>query len=140
MTNLLFYGVVFIGLVGFYAAIMRPFLVHMPILSPAFKAEASFFDQARAKMAGWKTRLTARLVMLAGILVGLYDSAMPYVTTQNWTPVTQRLPDWAIPVGLMLISWIFSYLRKVTENPPQVITQRMEDGSVQVVGLNKPGA
>lgn len=118
-----------------YIFLVRPVLVNSVALSPAFKAEASYFTQLRTKMVGWKTKLASRVVMLSGALVGLYDTAAPIVAGQDWTPITQKLPSWSIPVGLVVIGFLFSYLRKVTENPPQVITAPDAAGDPHVVAV-----
>jgi len=75
-----------------YIFIVRPILKTQPAFSEAFKAEASFVDKVRAKVVGWRTRIAARLTMLAGLFVGLYDQALPIVTGQDWTPLTAKIP------------------------------------------------
>lgn len=128
---------VLIGLALVYFLVIRPVLVESVLLSPAFKAEASLFDQLRVKVAGWKTKMASRSVVIAGLMVAGYDQLLPLVSGQDWTPITAKLPSWALPVGMVLIGWLFSYLRHVTENPPEIITQRTDDGGVHVVALNK---
>jgi hypothetical protein len=132
--------IVFVGLLLVYILVVRPVLVYTPVLSDVFKAETSFFDQLRTKLVGLKTKIAARLLAISGFLVLAYDSVLPYFLGQDWTPVTAQLPAWAIPVGMMLVSLLFSYLRHVTENPLQVVTQKTEAGETQVVGLIKPAA
>lgn len=129
-----------IALIFIYVLIVRPVLKNAPALSPAFAAEASFMDKLRVKLVGWKTKIASRCVVLSGVLVALYDQFLPYVSTQDWTPLTEKLPGWVLPVGLVGVGWLFSYLRKVTENPPLVITDRTDDGTVHVVDMVKaPG-
>lgn len=124
----------------FYVLLVRPVLKLAPALSPVFKAEATFGQKFHAKMTGLKTKLFSRFLMLGAGFVGVYDQALPLAMGQDWTPLTKRVPDWAIPCGLFAIGFVVSWLRKVTENPHQVITQKMEDGSVQVVAVNPPQA
>jgi len=133
------FALTFVGILLVYVFIVRPFLEQSVVLSPVFKAEASLVLQLRAKLAGWKTKIASRVVVISGVLVGLYDQALPLISGQDWTPLSKRIPDWSIPVGLVLIGWLFSYLRKVTENPPQVITQKI-DGVAQVVAVNNAPA
>ncbi len=71
--------------VATYIFIVRPILKTQPAFSEAFKAEASFFDKMRAKVVGWRTRIAARLTMIAGLFVGFYDQALPIITGQDWT-------------------------------------------------------
>ena len=121
-----------------YVMLVRPLIVNAPLLSPVFAREASFSTKVRVWLLGWKTKLAARAVSLGGIVVGLYDYVLPFATGQDWTPVTKYLPDWSLPVGLMAMGVLFAWLRHVTENPPQVITQKTEEGEVHVVAVVPP--
>jgi hypothetical protein len=121
----------------FYVLIVRPILKTQPLLAPAFKAEATLWQMAQAKLVGFRTKLTARLIGLASVLVALHDLALPYVTGQDWSPIMARIPQEAIPFLLMGLTWLFDYLRKITENPPHVIIQKDADGTPQVVAIEK---
>ncbi|MEH2513962.1 TRAP-type C4-dicarboxylate transport system permease small subunit [Nitrobacteraceae bacterium AZCC 1564] len=126
--------------IAIYVFIVRPILKTQPAFSEAFKAEASFFDKVRAKVVGWRTRIAARLTMLAGLFVGLYDQALPIITGQDWTPLTAKVPAWALPVGMVGVGLLFAWLRKITDNPPQIVTQKDDDGVAKVVDVIKPAA
>ena len=54
-----------------YVWIIRPILKHQPMLSAAFEAEASLREKVQAKLVGFRTKLSARLLAIAGIVVGL---------------------------------------------------------------------
>lgn len=140
MTTIITTSFVAAAVLLLYIFILRPIMVKSVLLSPAFKAEASYTDQLRAKLVGWKTKLAARFFIIAGFLVEAYNNLAPLVGGQDWTPLTQNMPAWVVPVGLVGISWLFSYLRKVTENPPQVVMAKDDDGSLHVVDLIKPTA
>jgi hypothetical protein len=128
-----------VALLLVYIFIVRPILKTQPVLSPLFKAEATLWDQLQAKLTGWRTKIAARLTVIAGLLVGLYDQALPWITGQNWTSLTEKLPAWSLPVGLVLFGMTFDWLRKITANPPQVIVQKPEGGGApQVVAIEKP--
>jgi len=127
-----------IALLLLYVMIVRPILKTQPMLSAAFRAEASLWDQVQAKLTGFRTKLAARSIGILGIVVGLYNEFLPLVAGQDWTPLTAKLPAWVIPVGLVLIAWLFDKLRKITENPPQVIVQKDDTGIPQVVDILKP--
>jgi hypothetical protein len=129
---------VVIGLALVYLFIVRPWLMTHPALAPAFAAEASFVEKMQARITGWKTKIVARLLAVAGIVVGLYNEALPFVTGQDWTPLTARLPSWSIPVGLALIGWMMDKLYKVTQNPPQLVVQKDDTGAPQIVGVMQP--
>ncbi len=130
---------VFFVLLSVYLGVVRPLLKAQPALSDAFKAEASFVDKARAKLVGWRTRIAARLTVIMGLFVGLYDQALPYITGQDWTPLTAKIPAWALPVGMVGVGLLFAWLRKISDNPPQLVTQVVDDsGQPKVVDVIKP--
>jgi hypothetical protein len=126
-----------LALLLLYVLIIRPILQQQPMLSAAFKAEASLWDQLQAKLTGFRTRLSARLLAIAGVLVGFHDEMLPFVTGQDWTSLTSKLPPWSIPLGLVLIAWLFEKLRAITANPPHVIMQKDDAGVPKVVALEK---
>lgn len=138
MTTMLL--LVLLALMLIYLFIVRPLLKTQPAFSDAFAAEASFFDKVRAKLVGWRTRIAARVTMLAGLFVGLYDQALPIITGQDWTPLTAKVPAWVLPVGMVGVGLLFAWLRKITENPPQIVTQKDDNGVAKVVGVIKPAA
>lgn len=127
-------------LVTIYVFIVRPLLAQQPALSEAFKAEASFFDKVQAKITGWRTRIAARLTIIAGFFVGFYDQVLPFMTGQDWTPLTAKVPAWALPLGMVGVGFLFAWLRKITDNAPQIITQKDDLGVSKVVDLIKPAA
>jgi hypothetical protein len=73
-----------------YAFVVRPVLANQPAFSAAFKAEASFRDKLQAKVTGWRTKIAARLLAIAGVLVGCYDQLLPLVSGQDWTSLTAK--------------------------------------------------
>src|ERR1700760_2697821 len=107
-----------------YVWIIRPILKQQPMLSAAFKAEASLWDKVQAKLTGFRTKMSARLLAIAGILVGFHDEILPLVSSQDWTSLTAKLPAWSLPLGMVLLAWLFEKLRKITENSPHVIVQK----------------
>jgi hypothetical protein len=125
-------------LLSVYVAIVRPLLKTQPILSATFKAEASLFDKLRAKIVGWRTKIMARLVIISGLAVGLYNEIVPIAVAQDWSPLTAKVPAWTIPLGLVAIGWGFEKLRNITANPPQVIVQKDDAGVARVVDLVMP--
>ena len=68
----------------------------------------------------------------------MYDQLLPLVLGQDWTPLTAKMPAWTLPLGMVGIAWLFSWLRNITDNPPRVVVQRVDSGPAQVVGLLKP--
>jgi hypothetical protein len=128
-----------LAFVLFYILIIRPILKRQPMLSAAFKAEASLWDQAQAKLTGFRTKLAARLLAIVGILVGAHDELVPLIGGQDWSSLTAKLPPWSIPLGMVLIAWLFDKLRMITENAPHVIVQKDDAGVPKVVAIEKPG-
>jgi hypothetical protein len=132
-------ALLFFVLLSVYLGIVRPLLKAQPALSDAFKAEASFVDKARAKLVGWRTRIAARLTVIIGFFVGFYDQALPFITGQDWTPLTAKVPAWALPVGMVGMGLMFAWLRKISDNPPQLVTQVVDPSGVpKVVDIIKP--
>jgi len=129
-----------LALLLLYVWIIRPILKQQPMLSAAFKAEASLWQQLQAKLTGFRTKLTARLLAIAGILVGFHDELLPFVTGQDWSSLISKLPAWSIPLGMVLIGWLFDRLRKIAENPPHVILQKDDAGVPKVVAIEKPAS
>ncbi len=123
-----------------YVWIIRPILKQQPMLSAAFKAEASLWDKVQAKLVGFRTKLSARLLAIAGIVVGFHDEILPLVSGQDWTSLTAKLPAWSIPLGMVMIAWLFDKLRRVTDNPPHVIMQKDDAGVAKVVAVEKPAS
>lgn len=121
-----------------YIFIVRPILKTQPAMSAAFKAEASLIDKLRATITGWRTYIAAWLTTIVGIVVGLYDQALPLVTGQDWSPLTAKLPAWSLPVGLVCVGLLFAWLRRLTENPPQLVTQTDETGTAKIVAVIPP--
>ena len=126
-----------LAFVLFYVLIIRPLLQQQPMLSAAFKAEASAWEKLQAKLTGFRTQLSARLLAIAGILVGFHDELLPFITGQDWTSLSAKLPPWAIPLGLVMIGWLFEKLRRITENPPHVVMQKDDAGVAKVVAIEQ---
>jgi len=137
MLWILLIALIALGLVYFF--VVRPVLKNSPMFSAAFAEEASMIEKVQAKITGWKTIIAARLVTIGGLVVGLYDQALPYITGQDWTPLTAKIPAWTLPLGLVTIGVVFEWLRKVTANPPAVVVQKVEDtGAPVVVAVQQP--
>ena len=90
-----------VALLLLYVLIIRPILKQQPILSAAFRAEASLWQQLQAKLTGFRTKLTARLLAIVGVIVGFHDELLPFVTGQDWTSLISKLPAWSIPLGMV---------------------------------------
>ena len=120
-----------------YVWIIRPILKQQPMLSAAFKAEASLWQKVQAKLVGFRTKLSARLLAIAGIVVGFHDEILPLVSGQDWTSLTTKLPAWSIPLGMVMIAWLFERLRRITDHPPHVIMQKDDAGVSKVVAVEK---
>lgn len=127
-----------ITLVLLWLFIVRPLLAEQPLLAPAFAAEASFIDKARAKITGWRTKIVARLIAIAGIVVGFYDQILPLAMGQDWTPLTAKLPSWSLPVGMLAVSYLVIKLKDMTKRAPQVVTQKDDAGQVVVTNVISP--
>lgn len=63
---------------------------------------------------GWRTVIASRIVTLCGLAVAAHDYLLPYVTSVDLTPITQRLPSWAIPLIIIGVGIVFDILRHET--------------------------
>ena len=118
--------------------IVLPILRKQPAMAAAFAAEATFGQKLQAKITGWKTYIAAWLTTIAGIIVGLYDQVLPLASGMDWTPITAKIPSWALPVGMVGIGLIFAWLRKATDNPPTLIVQKDDAGDAKIVDVIPP--
>lgn len=132
-------GVVFfvLAVLLVHVFIIHPMLGEAPSFSQEFKDQATKVQKFQAVATGWKTKGTARLITICGVLVAIYDTAVPLVAGQDWSPITKLLPDWVFPLGLVVIGIVFEMLRRYTANPPTVVTERI-DGEKQVVAVVEP--
>ena len=62
------------------------------------------------------------------------------MTGQDWTSLISKLPAWSIPLGMVLMGWLFDRLRKFTESPPHVFLQKDDAGVPKVVAIAKPAS
>ena len=97
-------------------------------------------EKVQAKLVGFRTKLSARLLAIAGIVVGFHDEILPLVSGQDWTSLTAKLPAWSLPLGMVMIAWLFEKLRRITDNPPHVIMQKDDAGVAKVVAVEKPAS
>ena len=69
------------------------------------------------RLHGWRTMVTARFVALAGVVVSLHDYAAPIVGGVDWTPITSKVPAWAVPLAFAVLGIVMEWLRKITTGP-----------------------
>jgi predicted permease len=118
-----------------YVFIVRPILKKQPAMSATFAAEATIGQKIQAKITGWKTYIVAWLTTIAGLVIGLYDQILPLAAGMDWTPITSKLPGWALPVGMVCLGLMFAWLRKVTDNPPTLVVQKDDMGDAKIVDI-----
>ena len=138
-------ALLFLVILLIYLFIIRPILQKQPAFSETFKAEASFFTKLRAKLAGWKTKIAARLVGLGGIIVGLqtFLQASGVDITPFTTELSNMIPEkyrGLLVAGSMIgVGLLFTWLRRVTDNPPIVQTSIVDSsGEPKVVAVIPP--
>lgn len=71
-------------------------------------------DRIKSWFAHSRTIFAARMVTLAGGLTAFHDAAMPYVTGADFTPISAKLPAWALPLILVGAGMLFDWLRHIT--------------------------
>lgn len=77
-----------------------------------------------------KTVLAARLLHVGAGIVTVHDFVLPYAMGQDWTPITQDLPPYALPVAMVALGAIFEALRAVTTQP--LIDKKPEESDAGV--------
>jgi hypothetical protein len=127
-----------LALVLLYLLIVRPIPKQQPMFVGRIQGRGFAVGPSAGKADRFRTKLAARLLAIAGILVGSYDKLLPLVSGQDWTPLTAKLPAWSLPVGMVLIAWLFNWLREITDNPPHIIVQKDDKGVPAVVAIEKP--
>jgi hypothetical protein len=110
------------ALASAYWLLLRPVLRRRAALHALYDRldaiEATAWGRTREYVRGLKTRLAARFVGLAAVLLAAHDFLAPFVAGVDWTPVTAELPPWTWPLVLLALSVLFSWLRSVTDGPP----------------------
>lgn len=70
--------------------------------------------QIKTWFAHSRTILAARMVTLAGGIVSFHDVALPYIVGTDISPLTSKLPQWALPMLIIGLGLLFEWLRRIT--------------------------
>ncbi len=76
--------------------------------------KVSWWFKVKAFFSHSRTVLVARLYGAAGILVAAHDYLLPFITGQDWTPITAKIPAWVLPVAGLVTNAVFEWLRHLT--------------------------
>ena len=98
-----------------YVYWIRPILHSRPALKDFSDRADGFWSAFRLRFAGIKTLLVAAVGMAASAIVALHDFLLPYAVGIDWTPITDMIPKWAIPLILFMGYALIGYFRKLTD-------------------------
>jgi hypothetical protein len=105
-----------VAFVAAYVCWIRPVLHSRPALKSFYdQAADGFWSAFRLRFAGIKTLLVAAVGMAASAIVALHDFLLPYAVGIDWTPITDMIPKWAIPLILFMGYALIGYFRKLTD-------------------------
>jgi hypothetical protein len=101
--------------VAAYAYWIRPVLHSRPALKHLHDQADGFWSALALRFAGIKTLLVTAVGMAASAIVALHDFLLPYAVGIDWTPITDMIPKWAIPLILFVGYALIGYFRKLTD-------------------------
>jgi hypothetical protein len=101
--------------VAAYVCWIRPILHSRPALEHFHDQADGFLSALALRFAGIKTLLVAAVGMAASAIVALHDFLLPYAIGIDWTPITDMIPKWAIPLILFMGYALIGYFRKLTD-------------------------
>lgn len=114
---MLFWLFILAALVAVYWFVARPVLRRRPELADLYAQADGFWARLNVRLKGLRTRLAARLYLLAGAFVSLYDVVIPMTTGVDWSPLTAKIPPVAWPFIMIGTGILFAWLRNVTTSP-----------------------
>lgn len=111
---------VFATLLAIYAFWIRPILQSRPAICDLYGKEENFFAALREKLKGIKQKLSSAIVIVASATVTGYDFFAPIVSGIDVSSLTSRVPSWAWPLVLILLTALFQFLRNLADNRHKV--------------------
>ena len=107
---------VFATLLAIYAFWIRPILQSRPAFRELYGREENFFAAFREKLKGIKQKLSSAIVIAASAAVTGYDFFTPIVSGIDVSSLTSRVPSWAWPLVLILLTALFQFLRNLADH------------------------
>jgi len=104
-----------VAFVAAYVCWIRPILHSRPAIEHFHDQADGFWSALALRFAGIKTLLVAAVGMAASAIVALHDFLLPYAVGIDWTPITDMIPKWAIPLILFMGYALIGYFRKLTD-------------------------
>ncbi len=108
------YGFFVLGLILSYFVWIAPLLRARPAFADFYRYTDSFWKAAWLKLNSVKTKLSAKLLMIASGLVAVHDFLAPLIPGIDWTPLTAKVPAWVWPLASFGIGALFLWLRVLT--------------------------
>ena len=109
-----------------YVLWLRPVLRQRPSLKYLYAHSDSFWAAVKSKFLFIKTQVAAALLKVASVLIAIHDFLVPVATGIDWTPATQKIPDWIWPFLLFGIGATLLWLRNATSREQALVSQVRE--------------
>lgn len=113
--------IVLLALVVLYVFVVRPILLRRTELGLMFSESEHWREYLADLLKGLKTRLVARVVILAPTLLAIHDFLLPLLPMIDVTPISSHVPPavWlALTTG---VGSLFNWLRNVTPSTNDAI-------------------
>ena len=104
-----------VAFVAAYVCWIGPVMHSRPALRSFYDHADGFWSALALRFARIKTLLVAAVGMAASAIVALHDFLLPYTVGIDWTPITDMVPKWAIPLILFMGYALIGYFRKLTD-------------------------
>ena len=102
-------------LLEIYSFWIRSILKSRPAFRELYDREGSFVAALREKLKGIKQNLASALVIVASAAVCGYDFFAPIVSGVDISSLTSKLPSWAWPLVVILVTALFQFLRNLAD-------------------------
>lgn len=129
-----------VALFAAYWFLIRPLLKARPGFSDFYDKTESWWAALRMKLSSIKTKLLATSLIIANGFISLHDFLLPAMTGVDWTPLTQRVPSWALPLIAMVVGALFLWLRKITADAEAQKLVAVETGALTATQVIKADA
>ena len=94
---------------------IRPLLKKVPAFAHFYAVTGSFWAAVKLRFQGIKGAIATVLGMAVSAVVALHDDVMPYVAQVDWTPLTQKVPNWVWPIVTFAAFYFIGKCREWSE-------------------------
>lgn len=106
--------IVLLALAALYVFVLRPILMRRAELSLFFSESEHWREYFANLLKGLKTRLVARIVILAPTLLAVHDFLLPLLPMIDVSPISTKVPPLMWLLLTTGVGALFNWLRNVT--------------------------